>query len=218
MLDYANKVHGDTEELCPWHRGVLLVSDFKGKRVLDIGCGSGAFLKSIQNDAEALLGLDPNPINIAAASKHGIDAWNEYFSSELHSRLSLFRPSVITCFEVIEHIYSPMELFGEARSLLQESGGGIFIVSTPNAFNIRRSLSFVFNQKHHDPMMDPTRFDEPEHIRAYSFGMLKNALIKTGFTAVKGYGIVTSFGSTRTLKFPAISKQLGQNLLMVASI
>lgn len=218
MIDYHLKGNADTTDLCVWHVGALRQMDFAGKRVLDIGCGSGAFLKHIRQQGAECLGIDPNPLNCRIARESGLDILEGYFSADFHDELCRFKPQIVTCFEVIEHIYSPMEIFNEVKCLLQQTANGTFIVTTPNAFNIMRAVSFVSQQRHHDPMMDPIRFEAPEHIRAYSYQMLKTGLSKVGFKNVSGKGVLTVRGKTMLLHNSWMAKWFGQNLIMTASI
>ena len=66
MIDYGKKntVDGTIDSLGVWHKAALKVVDFKNKKVLDIGCGSGSFLSYIRKEAAEILGLDPNPAHL----------------------------------------------------------------------------------------------------------------------------------------------------------
>ena len=103
--------------------------------------------------------------------------------------------TIATCFEGVEHLYSPASLFESVHSLLRSRGK--FIVTTPNAFNAVRALKFVLAQRHHDPLLDPTVSATPEHIRLWSASMLVRAFSNAGFVNVRRYAMMTAFGAAR---------------------
>ena len=55
---------------------------------------------------------------------------------------------VVTCFEVIEHLYDPHKVIETTERALRS--GGVAFVTTPNAFNIIRRVRFVLSGEHHD--------------------------------------------------------------------
>src|SRR5262249_52993072 len=99
----------------------------RGKRVLDIGCGTGYGVAELAHDAALAVGIDP------AA---------EAFGEARDGRAQLIRASaaalpfppqsfeLVTAFEVIEHLSDWPHLLEEARRVL--CAGGMFLVSTPN--------------------------------------------------------------------------------------
>lgn len=213
MIDYRTKqeVDGDLNVLGTWHRAALRVLSVTGKRVLDIGCGSGSFLKAVQPTTAEVLGIDPNPHNIEVLTEHAIGGrvgYVEDFTAELKGRFD-----IATCFEVVEHLYAPWELFAGAHAALVT--GGLFVVSTPNAFHVLRGLDFLFRQKHRDVLMDPSRCAAPEHIRLWSATMLIRALQKAHFGDVRCYGVVRLFNKTILLKRTILIRLCAQNLICV---
>ena len=102
-----------------------------GKRVLDLGCGSGYGSAELARTAESVVGVDVSPDAIGYARAHYQAA---SLSFALHSCVDLpFSAGsfdLITAFEVIEHLTNWRELLKEAQRLLSPSG--TFLVSTPN--------------------------------------------------------------------------------------
>lgn len=196
MINYSNKIEidGDPEKIGVWHKGVLSLTSFHNKKVLDIGCGSGGFLLHIRETAERVVGLDPNKNNCEVTVSKGIETINDYpqnIAKEYHGTFD-----VVTTFEVIEHLYVHNEIVHGVATLLRQ--GGIGIVTTPNAFNIVRRLKFFFLEEHHDSLLDPTRSKAPEHIRLWSYGMMKRLCREeTSMRVTNIYGI-SSFG-TKTI-------------------
>lgn len=214
MYDYSKKSTQDGEitHLGVWHQAVLKLHAFDNQAVLDIGCGSGSFLQAVAPKAQKVLGVDPNPHNITALRKHNIPGLLGYLEDNEGNCQGY---TIITCFEVIEHLYSPTELFRTIYNLLPP--GGQVIVTTPNAFHLLRTLRFAVNQEHHDPLLDPSRSETPEHIRLWSSRMLSRSLTQAGFTHVQSYGVAHLFGSMRIFKSRLLVERLSQHLISIAT-
>ena len=216
MIDYTKKqsIDGDGERLGVWHKAALRVVKFAGQSVLDVGCGSGAFLKylkQMQPQVRLVAGIDPNPGNIRVLASQNIPATEGF----LEGREAEFsgKYSLLTCFEVVEHLYSPKTLFDSVYAIL--SAGGKFVVSTPNAFHIFRQWTAFFWQEHRDPLLDPTRTEEPEHVRLWSYNMLKRGLLQAGFTGVKAFGFFALAGRLVVLKNSFLVRHFAQHLLFL---
>lgn len=190
MKDYSLNDRAEHNDLNYWHKKVLVHTSLSGKRILDIGCGGGAFLDAARELGAEIFGIDPNPLNGILLEKHSIPHFIGYFDAK-DEKVIEFQPDIITCFEVIEHLYSPHEILSGAHELLQKNAqGGKLILSTPNAFNLMRALKFLIQQQHHDSLMDPVTNPNAEHIRAYSFGMVIKLLHNHGFS-VKSQDILS---------------------------
>ena len=102
-----------------------------GKRVLDLGCGSGYGSAELAKIAQSVDGVDVSAEAIEFAKAH-YPASNLSFSQ--YSCLQLPWPAasfdLITAFEVIEHLTQWQAMLVEARRVL--TPGGLFLVSTPN--------------------------------------------------------------------------------------
>lgn len=101
----------------------------KGKRVLDLGCGTGYGTATLAEVARQCTGLDNAPEAIEYASAH-------YPGPQflLHSAIDLPFPDgcfdLITAFELIEHLADWPRMLSEARRVLDPAG--LLIASTPN--------------------------------------------------------------------------------------
>lgn len=184
MRDYSIKGNAENDMLGPWHKIAVSAFDFGGRYVLDVGAGTGRFLEHIRARGAEVHGIDPNPLNTQAMTAIGIPNTTGYLQPDFP-----LRPDVVTCFEVIEHVYDPHPVIAAARSVLKP--GGTLIISTPNAFNIVRAVKFVAHQRHHDTLMDPViNASDAEHVRAYSFGMVHDLLAKYSFKNIRPLGPV----------------------------
>ena len=96
-------------------------------RILDVGCGNGAFLARMRSYGWDVRGLDPDPAAASAARALGIDVlvgtledstWPEGW---FHA---------VTMSSVIEHLHDPGAALAECRRLL--APGGTLHLVTPN--------------------------------------------------------------------------------------
>ena len=100
-----------------------------GKRVLDLGCGSGYGSAEMARTAASVVGVDVSSDAIAYASEHYP---NVSFARHSCTALPFADGSFqfITAFEVIEHLTNWRDMLHETRRLLSDDG--TFLVSTPN--------------------------------------------------------------------------------------
>lgn len=97
--------------------------------VLDVGCGSGLFLRMLKEQGTAVVGLD---LSVKAAAIAWTSNGVPCFSGEL-TRVPLADGScsAVTMFHVLEHLENPVEHLTAAHRLLRP--GGRIIVQVPNA-------------------------------------------------------------------------------------
>lgn len=100
-----------------------------GKRVLDLGCGTGYGTAELAKSAASAAGIDVSAEAIAYAREHYPGIAFSIAPAET-TTLSASSFDLITAFELIEHLPDWRPLLAEARRLL--APGGMFLVSTPN--------------------------------------------------------------------------------------
>lgn len=100
----------------------------KGDRLLEVGCGVGAFLVAARHEGWLAEGVDLSEEALkASASVHGIPV--------LHGTLETVNLThgayaALVCWEVMEHLVQPGRFLARARTLL--APGGLFVCSVPN--------------------------------------------------------------------------------------
>jgi len=107
-----------------------LLKNLKGKKLLDIGCGTGEFLVVMQNLGYQVSGVDFNEKAVNFAKNH-LDIENVYPDDVikfLENKKEEY--DVITAFEIIEHINNPKKLLELVYQTLKP--GGYFALSLPN--------------------------------------------------------------------------------------
>jgi SAM-dependent methyltransferase len=96
--------------------------------LLDMGCSSGAFLESLKNDEWKLHGIE---MSTECAKVAEVRSGAQVFVG--HVLEAPFRREscdVITCFDVLEHLYEPRRVMAKVGEWLKP--GGIFYVLVPN--------------------------------------------------------------------------------------
>jgi SAM-dependent methyltransferase len=96
--------------------------------LLDLGCSSGAFLRSLGGNAWDLYGVEMSAESAKEAQRK---TGASVFVGEILD--AGFPPAffdVITCFDVLEHLYEPRRVMAKVAEWLKP--GGIFYVLVPN--------------------------------------------------------------------------------------
>jgi SAM-dependent methyltransferase len=108
--------------------------------VLEIGSGSGAFLRAVmQRIPHAVCtGIEVNQHAADLARSHGINVVLETPSEHIKRHTSSY--DVIACFQLLEHIPNPMQFLREGLVLLKH--GGLLIIGVPD--NSARSAQSIF--------------------------------------------------------------------------
>ena len=120
--------------------------------VLDLGCGRGEWLEILKGEGFACEGIDTNQVFLNECAEKGLDTNNIDLLSYLSSQSSP-RFGAITLFQVAEHLPFNVlvEVFRAARKCLVP--GGVFIVETPNAKNLRVGAgTFWIDPTHERPL------------------------------------------------------------------
>lgn len=114
----------------------ILSGEDKPVKILDVGCGTGQtliFLKSLFPKSE-LFGIDPTPLAIKFAKKHGLKHVRKGRAEKLPYKDAAF--DLVLMLDVIEHIKDDYQAVKEAKRVLRR--GGKLIVTTP-------ALSFIWS-------------------------------------------------------------------------
>jgi len=107
-----------------------------GRRVLDVGCGQGQFVRRANELGWSARGIDLSQPAVEIAQSLGIPALHSDFFSDAWDGE---RFDLITMFEFIEHVPAPGSFIRRAYQLLNPSG--LLFVTTPNWACIDRRLA-----------------------------------------------------------------------------
>ena len=165
-------------KLVPARFGYLdaLVPDWRGLSVLDLGCGGGFMAEPLARRGAAVVGLDPCPQAVAAASRHARAAGLAIdYRVGRGEALPLAAASVdvVVCVDVLEHVDDLGRVLGEVRRVLRPAGLLVF-----DTVNRTRLAAFVMVTMAERVLRllpvgthDPARFVAPATLRARLIGL-----------------------------------------------
>jgi 2-polyprenyl-3-methyl-5-hydroxy-6-metoxy-1,4-benzoquinol methylase len=139
----------------------------QGKKMLDYGCGTGAFLQEMKQHGWTVTGIEPDP---GAAQKA-----MELTSSDVKdpSLLDSIEPSsfdAITLWHVLEHVHTLNETLDKLKQALKP--GGFIFIAVPNY----TSHDASFYQQHW------AAYDVPRHLYHFSPSAMKTLIAGHGLT------------------------------------
>lgn len=113
-----------------WENEIALKLIQNGFKLLDIGCGDGAFISQLPDELNIKAnGIDTNSHAIEVANQTGkgrfsvstIEDWSKVHPEEY---------DFITCFQILEHIPEPLPFLEEAIRSLKKNG--LLVIAVPN--------------------------------------------------------------------------------------
>lgn len=138
----------------------------KGKRIADIGCGTGYGTVHMAPMAEHATGVDYSAETVAQNKKDNAHIPNLDFITCKVPPITLPDESVdvVTAFQFIEHLDDPLGFIKEAKRILKP--GGVFLCTTVNAkMSLARNPFHVFEYTFADMEADFRKvFDDVEMI------------------------------------------------------
>ena len=134
---------------------LILSHNNQAGSLLDVGAGTGEFLKAAKEKSWKVTGVEPNQNAVALAQEKGIALYPE-LKDLINQKFD-----VITLWHVLEHISNLEEVVKELSELLKP--GGILVIAVPN-YN-------SYDAKHYKEFW--AAYDTPRHLWHFS----KNAII-----------------------------------------
>ena len=155
-----------------WNHKQFLRHKICGVTLLDIGCGTGAFLSHASKLGYLPCGIDFDEIALRVAKER-------YKLQELHSinvsDLKVLFPSrkfnVVTFFEVLEHVEDPIEFMRQVKEVVADSG--LIALSLPN-----RDRYLDFMGENDGP---------PNHLTRWTINALSEFINQQGFDVIEIY-------------------------------
>lgn len=165
----------DGHTLDPWETTGMIASLVPtGKRVLDVGCGTGSMSKLLVDSRGAkLIGIEPDLQRAEKARERGLEVRHGIFDAEMAAQLGIF--DVVIFADVLEHLPDPFAVLSLTRQVL--SRDGMVIVSVPNVahWSVRYELLFGRFEYESCGIMDAT------HLRWFTEHTIKGLLESAGF-------------------------------------
>lgn len=138
-----------------------------GGTILDIGCSSGGFLGTMKSGSWKLYGIE---MEASTADRARLATGAEVFvGNAVDAPFAAQSFDVITCFDVLEHVYDPPEFLTRVQKWLKP--GGIFFVMLPNidSWEARMFGSFWYG------------LELPRHLTHFSPKSLRHLMTRLGF-------------------------------------
>ena len=148
---------------------LLVAAVGRGKRVLDLGCRTGALTRHFL-EGNSVVGLDVDPAALEKAAALGVEPVQADVEDQLPFEGASF--DVVVAGELFEHLQFPDALVAEIRRVLRP--GGILAGSVPNAFRVQSRLRFMRGRPPED---------DPTHLRMFSPAAMRHLL--AGFERVE---------------------------------
>lgn len=145
-------------------------SPSKSGLLLDVGCGSGEFLKQMKSCGWQVLGVEPDPTAARIARSMGL----EVHHGTLESLQAADRSAdAITLSHVIEHVHDPLRTLQTCHRLLKP--GGRLWMETPHV----NCLTHAHYRQHWRGL------EAPRHLVLYSRPGLTKLLHRAGFESLR---------------------------------
>jgi SAM-dependent methyltransferase len=151
-------------------RAFLLANVEAGQRVLDLGCGAGAFTAALAEAGTQAVGVEvaARAVERARAAHPGLDFRHVPIDAPLPFEDASF--DAVWVSEVLEHVADTARFLSEARRVLKP--GGLLLVTTPSA-----GRAWALAHWPPDPRGD--------HLRFYTARSLRALLADFGFEDVR---------------------------------
>ena len=156
----------------------LLKQYSTGKRILDVGCGSGELLSYLRGNDYPPVGLEPDIDRQKVALQQGLTVFNTTLEGYVNldvlpdmTKQSNF--NAILLINVLEHMIDPVETLKLVRGLLRPQG--VVCIKVPNDFSPLQLVAQEYLGK------EPWWIAVPEHLNYFDFQSLRSLLEQLGF-------------------------------------
>lgn len=186
-------VPGDAEpERFAERRELLLAEVAGGDRVLDLGCGDGAFAAALTGAGAVVTAVDVSGEAVRRARRRAPGAQVELVAEggELPFAEDAF--DLVWCGETLEHVADVAGLLAEVRRVLR--WGGTLLVTTPNVPRLGVAVE-ALRGRPLEERLDP----RADHLRFFTARTLAGVLRDAGFAEVAVRADGGPPGARRTL-------------------
>jgi SAM-dependent methyltransferase len=137
----------------------------EGRLLLDVGCGSGAFLHQMRDRGWRVVGVEPDPKAAESARRNDLDVRDGMLADAAFAD-DMFDAIVLS--HVIEHVHDPVALLRECARVLRP--GGQLVITTPNLESIG----------HRRFGADWRGLEPPRHLHVFSVDALSACVASAG--------------------------------------
>lgn len=166
------------------------------RRVLDLGCGRGAFLEVLGAEGIAGLGVDDSAEAIADCRARGLEVVHGDALTFLEGTADRF-DGIFLC-HLIEH-FLPQDAQRMLRRCAEiTSPGGVLVVVTPNPL--------------HPAIIGDAFWADPTHIRPYPLSLLEQMVRRVGYGITRATHLNPTGGPLNSLKYRLLHWVIGHDL------
>ncbi len=163
-----------------------------GRKLLEIGCGQGAFLKVARTQGWDVAGLDSAPGNIQALQREGIRG----ILSDFLDYAPAERYDAVVLWDLIEHPRDPALFVRKARELLNV--GGMLLIATPHDPNLLSVVASFLHAVSRGVVRGPLRkLYFLEHTTYFSVSTLEKLISGEGFRKLSAWKTETDLARYR---------------------
>jgi methionine biosynthesis protein MetW len=156
-----------------------------GRRVLDIGCGTGVLLFQLKERFDEIYGIDISREAVMVARKNGVQASVVDFNLQpLPYQDEFF--DIVTILSTLQYFIDPEKTLSECNRVLAPKGR--LMLSVPNIRAIWRIGKLLFQGSFPRVSMDAEGYDGGT-LHYFAFTDLKELLHKNGFNVLQAHGI-----------------------------
>lgn len=166
--NFIDKIYRLARQLTLRWKRKLVKSNSNQGNILDIGCGTGEFLREMKAQGWNTYGVEPSPTaRESAEEKTGTKIYQHL--TEVKER----NISTITLWHVLEHLPDPNQTLQTIHGLLKESGTIFIAVPNLRSFDAQYYKSFWAG------------YDVPRHLWHFNKENMKMLIEKNGFRLTK---------------------------------
>ena len=160
-----------------------VIARLRPRRLLDVGCGSGYLAKLLKAQVPGLVvnGVDISSQALDRARAHVDQVWQvDLDKSDLPASAGQYE--LVTCVEVLEHLYDPDHALGEIARVLASNGRAV--VTVPNLAYWRYRLDLLRGR------VPPPAADR-RHLHQFDHRLFAETLARAGLrlTRMTGHGL-----------------------------
>jgi SAM-dependent methyltransferase len=168
------------QEYGNWKRRKNLEAYISAGKLLEVGCGTGAFLRELKKTSRwEVIGIEPSKTAAAYARQMLNSPVYEGRFSDIPLPVENF--DVVVMFCVLEHLEDPIEDLRRAHTLLKNEGYLIFTIPNYESLGSR-----IFGRYW-------SGWDLPRHLYIFPYPVLKDILTQLGFEIVARKCLATSY-------------------------
>ncbi|WP_152655922.1 bifunctional 2-polyprenyl-6-hydroxyphenol methylase/3-demethylubiquinol 3-O-methyltransferase UbiG [Oceanobacillus sp. CFH 90083] len=212
-----------------WHILKEMLPDFKGKKVLDLGCGFGWHSRyAKEQGAESVIGTDISERMLAQAKELTDDSGISYLHQAIEDMdFSEASMDIVISSLALHYIESFDSVCEKVYTILKPGGSFVFSVEHP-IFTARKEQDWIYDKAGGEPLYWPVDYYQIEGKREASFLNEKvikyhrtvsafiNSLIQTGFDILR---VEESVPSEEMLeKVPAMKHELRRPMFLMIAV